>query len=262
MKNKNYLSEAIIISAIPVVAYAFVYFFEYGYLSKFGLPDFLISVSIERFFFAMSSIIGLVIFWVSTVNYLMIMLSDVSFRYMRLVLSSFSLLIFPLLALYQLTFAQITTFTTIMASVSLVGIFFVYVLPWFETRNFKDWLSSVDEADDEEWERSQKGLHVRASKKIGKGNYLTIIVCIFVLPFISIHFGKKSAEKQKNFIATYIKNKEYALIRIYGDKGLFVEAYPKWRSLYKYEYKFKSEYVITNPSQDERVFFTRVSYKP
>ena len=262
MDNKNYVSEAILISAIPVVAYAFVYFFEYGYLSRFGLPDFLISVSIERFFFAMSSIIGLVIFFVSTINYLMIMLSDVSFRYTRLVLSSFSLLAFPLLAVYQFLFSEVTTLTAIIASVSMVGVFFVYILPWFETRNFNDWLQSIDEADDREWERSQKGLHVKASKKIGKNNYLIIIICIFVLPFISIYFGYRSADRQKDFMATYIQEEEYALVRIYGDKGVFVSAYPVWHDLYQYEYRFNPKYIILNPSKDERVFFKRVSSKP
>lgn len=260
MKDNKFISEVVLASGVPVIAYAFAYFFEYGYLAVFDVPTFLITVSIERFFFAFATVIGFIFVFIGVSDFILSLFSDVPSRYIRLFWFMALLPLFPCFAVYEFFKGQLSLEIAIVAIISLLALFFVYVVPWLETRNLKDWIAALEKVNDRERERHANGISSRVISKIGYGNYLCLLLCILVLPIFSIYWGARVANRQDVFFSTDVKGEEYALIRVYGDDAVLVGVEKEWRTLYEYDFKFQSHFILVDPSQDRLVFSEAVLY--
>ncbi len=261
MKDENGFSEIILASVVPVLAYAFAYFFECGYLTVFDVPTFLITVSIERFFFAFAKIIAFILIFVGVSDFILSLFSDISSRYIRLFWFMAVLPLFPCYAVYEFFYGQLSFELSVIAVICLLALFFVYAIPWFETRNVKDWIVALEEVNQRERERNTNSLSSRIVSKIGYGNYVCLIACLVVLPVFSIYWGVREAKLQDVFFSAHINGLEYALIRVYGDDAVLVGVEREWRTLYEYDFKFQSHFILVDPNRDGIVFSEAKLYR-
>lgn len=254
-ENKNFFTETILLSAIPIVAYGFAYFFESGYLSKFGLPDFIITISIERFFYALS----VFLFIIPGIFNLIDTLFEVGpaketwakFPFNgRMIAFFIFFLSLPVITIFlHFSGGHVHFLSYLLGITGLAAIFFVFVLPYFSSDNFLDYTQKMHKRDEEDRAKARKSLTYKIVSKIGVTNYFIILCILIILPLSAFLAGRLVAESQKNYLTANIELREYALIRMYSDMLVFVEIQKKWVSLYNQKYVFKNSYLLVNPEK-------------
>ena len=258
-KKNTIISDTLIISAIPAIAYGIAFFFERGYLGAFGLPDFIITVSIERFFFALSVLMGVFIILMNILDFFFGFIPEDNNYNWRLILSGVLLIMFPLLAIYQFFFGHLTWVIGLAGVTGLLGIFFVYIQPLIEAENLEDYFAKLQESDQRDRDRASRSLTSRIANKIGPGFYITAMSVLLLMPIVAGYMGTLTAQRQTKYLATEIDGKEFALIRTYNDLFIYAEASREWIDLYNYKYRIGNTYQIRELKDLNGVFYPRFS---
>lgn len=240
-KNKNLLSEGIILAALPVLSYAVAFHFERGYLAFFGIPDFLARVSYESFFWAFSAVIASTLFfppaiyafflWCPqnkkyTIAYLLLCVATALFLFSWGVLGNL------IKAIY---------FSTII----IIVITIYYLFPIF---------AKYMDTDD-------TNLYSKIDSIFGKGFYSTFISLAIFLPLLAGIIGIKEAKTQKEFLVTKINENNYALVRAYQDFSIYVEVKAIWKDLYNSEIALKHKYILRYENRDTPPLTPKIIYR-
>lgn len=209
-RNRNWLSEGIIIGTAPVFVYAVTLTYEKGFVDYFGMPNQLISPNITTIFTAGFVLLGILlsVFAIGDAVYSFIPRND--FLTMRL---KWLFPVFFLLIIYIKMFGQ-NWKEWIAVLMVLVGIlFFQCVFPLITQRKTKGYLNKLEAQD--KVDREFPSMLEPMVEFIGVGALKMVLIIAFII-FFAYGAGKASAIKQQEFLVIH-GNPDKVVLRIYGD---------------------------------------------
>lgn len=221
-ENGKLMTDALLISVAPAFAYGVAYFFEVGYIGHYGIPEFLISVSLERFLYVLSILIATYVASINILDALFVFFPE-KFKKIRFThyLFFFFLSLPTLYGAYGLTFIGFNWYFSLFFVIGIIGIFCVYILPAFGKSSWNEYVNELDRIDDSDREKRSKSLTSRLvnHQKWG-GLYSICLLVIFALYFSKI-LGSFIAYKENNFLVAKIDNADFVMIRSYGDNNIW-----------------------------------------
>lgn len=249
------ISDTLLISAAPALAYGVAYFFEAGYLANYAIPEFFISVSLERFFYALSTIIAIYVVLINLLDPLFVFFPK---KFMTINVSHylfFLLLFLPILSggigLFHKGFGW---YNLTMLMVGIFGIFFVFILPAVGKKNVREYIEALNHNEEFDNGLRQKSLTSRLVNTKWGGVYIASLIILLIIPISSKLLGSYIAYKERNYLVAKFDGTDYALIRSYGDNNLFVDFHRKWKTLYSSDPVFGSQVVIKKVSEQPLIF--------
>ncbi|MBN8521466.1 MAG: hypothetical protein J0L77_06175 [Alphaproteobacteria bacterium] len=252
------LSDTIIVSVMPAIAYGVAYFFEAGYLSHFGIPEFLVSVSFERFFYALSVIVTL---YIVIINFLDPIFEFFPEKLKKINPSHYLFLLLLLIVILGGSFGIIIKgfnwYYLTLLLVGVVGFFFVFIYPAIGKSTFSEYIQELDRIDEADRERRRKSLTSKLTNKDWGGAYIAALFILLVCPPTFKLLGSYIAHKENSFLVTKVDNVELALIRKYGEDSILVDFQRKWKTLYSCDPVFGKKIIIKKIS-DQSIIFDQV----
>lgn len=249
------LSDTIIASILPAIAYGVAYFFEVGYLSHFGVPEFLVSVSFERFFYALSIIVT---FYIVLVNFLDPIFEFFPEKLKKINPSHYLFLLLLMIVILSGSFGIIIKeFNWYYLTLLLVGVasfFFIFIFPAIGKSTFSEYIQELDRIDEFDRERRRKSLTSKLANKDWGGVYIAALFILLVCPPSVKLLGSYIAYKENDFLVTKVDNAAFALIRKYGEDNIFVDFQRKWKTLYSCDPIFGKKIMIKKISEQSIIF--------
>lgn len=250
------ISDTLLISAAPALAYGVAYFFEAGYLSRYTIPEFFISVSFERFFYALSIMVA---GYAVLINFLDLLFVSLPIKIKKISIGRYSflfiLLVLVLIAVVGLVFKGFTWYFFIYLLMGLMAIFFIYIAPSFGKKSFNEYEKELDRIDDLDQERRRKSFTYRMVNHERWGGFylLVTITCLAIIPSCKL-LGAYVAFNEKSYLVTKIDMTDFALIRSYGEEIILINFQRKWKTLYSFDPDFGSQIIIKKISEQPLIF--------
>lgn len=253
----KYFSEAIIISALPVIAYGLSYHFEAGYLSYFDLPAYLAEVSLESFFSAFLVLCFFLLMLTWVVDTFIEFLTETSgripanFKEHGFLFLKIPFFYFPIILAYLFVSLR-DEFRPLSFSVAIMFAFLMtleYLSPLI-IGGRKEYFRILGEYRADETIRKKNTLTNKVIGLLGSRFYLLIIFLIVFFPILSRGVGYLSADSAETYLTSYYKGNNYALVRAYSDKKIYAELKRNWYDLYSYEYKPNGKFLLLNEFLD------------
>lgn len=238
MKNtiQSYFSETLVIATIPIISYAIAYFFEVGFLMAYNIPEYIIQISIENFFYVFIVINGLLFLIFSLVDIGTLFVHNLPenirknwFLFLKIPFVYMPFIVMGINGFIHhenfgwLYLAMALTFTGIML--------FDYTYPAFF--NQKGYLNELREMRKIDVEISKNTFSTKFAEYIGLKGFLIFMFCILTFP-TTAYLGISQGYLQSKFPITDINGNNYALIRKYGETAVFIEVEKQWIDLYSY----------------------------
>ncbi len=250
------ISDALLISIAPAIAYGIAYFFEVGYLGNYAIPEFFISVSFERFLYVLSIMVA---GYAVLINFLDLFFISLPIKIKKISIGRYSFLFFLIvLVLFAGILLVIKGFSWYFFTYLLMGlmaIFFIYIAPSFGKKSFNEYKKELDCIDDLDREKRRKSLTYKlVNHERWGGVYLFVTIAFLIMiPSCKI-LGAYTAFNEKNYLVTKIDGADFALIRSYGDEIIFINFQRKWKTLYSSDPVFGSQVVVKKVSEQPLIF--------
>lgn len=251
MGTKSFFYDVkFLLAALPFISYAVTYHYERGFIGYYGLPEFLISVSIESVIYVAMILIGVLFIILPIID----MIREVMGSYSNETNQKLEVLGDTIF--YFLTFAFFVWicwlfFTTnfgwyflpyiIIAALLTIVPYLVHIPELFkrgaggykETEKFSE--ESFDQAREKTFYKQIENQFGILGSSYGA---IFFLVVIFFIPLLGMH----NASNRNYYIVGIINGSQYALVKTYGSRSIFVNLEREWQSLYEYNYKFSKQY--------------------
>lgn len=261
-KNGKLITDAFLISVAPAFAYAVAYFFEVGYVGYYGIPEFFISVSLERFLYILSVLITMYVVSVYILDSLFVFFHE-KLKSVRPVHYVFFFFLFlsTWYGIHGLVFVGLNLNSSFFLALGVIGFLCVYILPVFGKKSWNEYLNELNRIDDCDAEKRSKSLTSRLANHEKWGELYLIVTLVLVILQFSKILGGYIAYKEHSFLLAKINGADYVLIRSYGDNNIFVDFQRKWKNLYSSDFVFGSQVVIKKTSE-QPLIFDRIKINP
>jgi hypothetical protein len=210
--TKHWVSEGLIIAAIPIVAYMITFSYETGFAGFFGIPREFIALNFTSVFIVAGALLGVLFFL-----FLLTEIISMVFPPSKDIIYRTSLPFFPLSLMCAALFILYGSYwREWIGSVVVTMLFalFWYGFPLLTQRDKKGYRKKLEA--DEEAERQVKTPFDHAIRLIGGRKALIIILFLILLLDVSHHAGHAAALKQEEFLVANT-SPEMVVLRIYGD---------------------------------------------
>lgn len=227
MKN-SWITPATITAIIPVtiaVGYGLAYAFERGYCSVFGIPPYLIELSINKVIFAVATVVILLasvtLVWYPYVI-LPIQKASKPWRIRLSYLAGALLIVILLAALYKEVWLEwVPLLITVVAT--WIAIFIIPII-WRWIKKIPQWIKQKiflllgrDKTKETPKSETVPTPTAESTNKLTKGKLAIIILFFTVVPFgIAFITGQAEAKMQDEFFITS-DPADCAVLRIYGE---------------------------------------------
>lgn len=214
LKKRDYLSDAILIAIMPVIAYLIVYAYEFGYAQSFNIPVELIIINKTTFFIVASSLWVILFPVISLINIVIMIFKDDSSIIYRIFtrVAPIYIFIFPLILIYGKILDFIVLISTIFFIVILTSGYFI--LPLLTQRKvtggYKQKLLAQEKLDIETTQNRGFYLH-KYINKLG----INIIMYTFMIIILSYSAGYAEVFTKEEYYI--IQNSDNVILRMYGD---------------------------------------------
>ncbi len=247
-KKSFLISDALLIAAIPPIAYIFAFVFEAGYAYVFSIPRELISISITSVFIAGSSFLVIGIFLLLILDLISMMLPGTS----NPVVEAISGLVPLLLATIAYVFYTLGTPISSSLLGLLVGwiyiLFFQFIFPLISQRDKASYAQKL--AAQADLQRS--GILGSLARRF-RQPYLLVYYLGLAL-FVTFYAGQSSAFRQRDFLVADT-NPECIVLRVYGEKAVCAHFNKNTKQVF-------AEFIILNLAETNAQEFTIKSLGP
>jgi len=260
-KAKFSLSEGVIVTILPVIAYGAAYYFEKGYLQAFNLPEFLIKVSLERFFYALSMMVSVCIFSIAVIDSVLEAIPRRWIIYWHLSIPAFFLYL-PVIVMgitHHKTDRIIDIAFSILTIVATVVMVIIYIAPFFIDGKEKH-LAFLKYINRHDSLRRRKTLSFQIARSPLSFIYLLLFFTALIFPFVASGIGRLVANETADMLVTTIDNKNYAILRKYEDLNVYIEVKKAWISLYEQQVVLQRSYLLLD-SQPEGLIYQSMKIK-
>lgn len=226
---KNILTETLIISSLPVIAYAITVAYEAGYIIYFNIPIEIISVSTTNIFISISFVISILFIILYYAQGLFLFFG----KTIPIPESLKKVIIYQLGPFYLISIVSLLAFGLKQWKeyAVFIGMSFIFTLiyllpPLFRDNKEINYIESLNSSFEHEEEKFQGSPNLMQNILNSHGIKFQNLSISFFMVFLSIYsaygLGKKEAIEQEYF---YINknNPEIAYLRFYNDKIISVE---------------------------------------
>lgn len=221
MEENNRLSIfniGLLVIVVPAIIYIFIYMFEFGYMSSYGIPIEVISIDIGAIIpiiiNSSSKIFLMLCIWIliSEVFSIDIVENPIGFEVYKLIKVIY---IFTSVALFSHnSIAYLESLTYIL----LFLIFLNFLFPLLSQRKVKGYKHKLIAQNELEYSLSKRNMFKSQLKSIGKDNITTLMIILFIA-LIMHQNGKSSAIANTE----YYSYEDKVVIRIYNDYMVCVD---------------------------------------
>lgn len=234
--RKNWISEGIILSLTPVVAYLLSFTYERGFCDVFGIPFELISINFTTIFLVTSALISVSFLLFVVIDWIYIILpknrrSNIFPRITLLVI-----MVFICSLSYGIGWLLFFTLSII--------ILFEFILPLIIHRKHKDYQSKLDAQD--KLDKEADTLFNIIIQRINP-RWILLLLAIFIMSVISESLGRYKAVKQEKFFVINTSMGPAVVLRIYNEKFICAPFIKETKELQG------SFFIINMPTQSELV---------
>lgn len=218
--QKGWLTEGLLIAALPALAYYSAYHYEVGYLTYFGAPAEFAKISTETFFEALKVLVGGLWFMILIINLGLTVWPEEKRQNFRLFIPLFVMVI--LLMLPVVFWTSLNLFLWIAGVIGFFA-FLEYIVPLWG-REGRSYIENLRHSAAGEVPIAQRGLFGKMVGQFGWWNLLAIIGVFMIVPALFTIAGAHAATTQKDFLSVTYEGKEFLLLKIIDEHALFVAA--------------------------------------
>ena len=213
-KQREWITEGLIIALIPILGYFYAFQYEVGYASYFKYPQELIIIGLPQIVIATMSLwVGIIMIFMFVESITMMIpraqrgLTDSIIKFLPLV--GFFV---GSLFIYGWKYAWIFLVVFLLIGIS------EFILPLFTAKDKKSYSEKIEASWDDEWRlrEAKDTISWRLTKFIGHKNVVFVINIFIVAQLIQV-FGEVVASRQVKFF-TISGSPERAILRIYDDR--------------------------------------------
>jgi len=210
-KGRNlWVSQGIVVAAVPLIGYAMAFLYEVGFCGEFGIPLEFISVNLTTVFIAVGTLL-LVVAIIFYVISLLMMIPEPKHPVIRWQLSLFYVVLVMNLAV-AIIFWGLWYELIMVAFLFAFFVFWIFVSPWI-TQKEGAYIKRVEAQ--RKVDSQAKTIIDYVIRYIGWGNSFVIFLVLF---FVALSYiaGISHAKKQTEFLipSTYPNS---VVLRVYGD---------------------------------------------
>jgi len=212
-KKPSYISEALLIAAIPPIAYLFAFVFEAGYAYVFSIPLELISITLTSAFLAGSSILVIGLFLLMLLDLISMILPDTSSPIGRAIGTLVPLFLATLAYVFYTLGTPLSSSLPTIAVAWLVILFLQFAFPLITQRSKTRYPEK--QAAQAKFEASGilGGLARRFRQPYLLAYYLGLAL------YVTFYAGQSNAFRQHDFLVAHT-SPECIVLRIYGDRAI------------------------------------------
>jgi len=209
-EKRNWLTESVLLAAIPVMAYLLAFGFEYGYYLAYGFPQELISIDLNRVFAAGVVFLGGVLL-VLIVTTVVLALLPSEHPLTPALAQAVTLTVAYLIFLFY--YDRFDIFAWILGLLLLWYLVYKFVIPLLAQRGVSGY---VRKYSTHEQIRQTRGTLFRIMLRTFGPTPGIILVYFFIAVILSVTFGwRLAAERAYYFVVP--GSPERVVLRIYGD---------------------------------------------
>lgn len=217
-ENKiHWLTEGVVISAIPLLGYAITFTYEMGYASYFSIPVKLINIDIPSVILSTFYVVlTLIILFIIGRSYLTLLNRENIIHRSLFKLFPVMMAFITLLIIYNRNWEKWIGISVMLVIYILLEFAFP-LLTQRKIQGYKNKLTEQEKLEENFNKKSKQAISRYIIDKIGLSS-LGIIVVIFFAIFISFASGENHAIKKEDFLIINNGNSELSVLQIYGDK--------------------------------------------
>lgn len=210
--TKHWVSEGLIIAAIPVVAYMITFSYETGFAGFFGIPREFIALNFTSVFIVAGALLGVLFFlFLWTETFFLFPSKGILYRT--------SLRLLPLFLLLPVLFILYGNYWRKWIGPAIIMLIFAliaYGAPLITQRDVKGYSKKLEAEEEKDRQDRVETPFDQAIRLLGGKNAMTLIMILWLLLVISNNAGDAAALKQEEFLVANT-SPEMVVLRIYGD---------------------------------------------
>lgn len=209
---KNWVSDALIIAAFPIVAYVITYAYESGYAGIFGIPSQFIALNLITFLVVTGALTGVILSLFMYANFILLILPKSDSPLFRGIIKLFPMIL--LSVAYLILYGKLWHYWIIPIGVIALIFLIEFGFPLITQKGRPSYREKYDEQ--EKLESNVKGIFEYVIPLVGRGPAIAIVyLSIFLI--LSSEAGRSRALKQDEFLIIKA-SPELVVLRIYGEK--------------------------------------------
>lgn len=216
-QNDKLMSSSLFIGALTLSGYLVAFFYEYGYISYFGIPPYLIELSISNILIAISALFFSIFLLITVIDILaQFDLFDGNTAISRARREYLVHVIFACFFIFNYGFEL--KYLILFIIIYLFFIFFIYFFPVIFKKKSSDLEKKYQVQENLESEIIQKGFYYKILQLVGVQTYRIIVFCV-VCVVASYVIGQGEAVRQYEYM---VLDTNKVLIRVYNDNIIMV----------------------------------------
>jgi hypothetical protein len=212
-EKSSYISDAILIAAIPPIAYLFAFVFEAGYARVFSIPLEFISITLTNVFLAGSSILLISLFLLILLDLISMILPDTSSPIGRAIGTLVPLFLATLAYVFYTLGTPLSSSLPAIGGVWFVIIFLQFIFPLITQRNKTSYSEKLAAGTRRETSGILASLAHRFRQPYLLAYYLGLAL------YVTFCAGQSSAFRQHDFLVAHT-SPECIVLRVYGDRAI------------------------------------------
>jgi len=214
-QNKKLIEQwALVVAAVPALAYWLAYVYQYGYCKYFEIPAVFIDVSLKNVLVCVFGII-VFLFYLSTIfEFIWSIMGNMP----RVVKSKLRITVYPIFYAAAIAFSfRISLLYFLISTGPLIGLIFLYefILPLITHRNCKTYIEKLEQAQNDDF--SYDSATDFFAKKIGHFNY-SILFKLGELSVLALFLGSLNGYLKTDFMVSKAQDK--IVLKMYNSKFL------------------------------------------
>lgn len=215
-KNRNWITDGIIIALVPFLGYLFAFQYESGYAIYFNFPQELISIGLPQIIMTLSILTVVIMLLFFIVEMLSMIVPGNKRALYRNVINILPITCYSIGYLFAYGFKKAAVFIFLFV---IFG-FERFVLPLFVYRDKKDYNSKIQADEDATWKfrEERNALSVRILRIFGQKEFmiiLNLVLCVYFTQMV----GEIIASEKNQFIVSS-NDPQKVIVRIYGDNAI------------------------------------------
>jgi hypothetical protein len=212
-EKSSYISEALLIAAVPPIAYLFAFTFEAGYAYVFSIPLELISITLTSVFLAGGAILLIGLFLLIFLDFISMLLPDAPGPVGRVIATLVPLFLATLAYVFYTLGTPHSSSLPGLAVGWLVILFLQFAFPLITQRNKTSYPEKLAAQAELETSSILRSLARRFPQPYLLAYYMGLALCVI------FYAGQSNAFRQRDFLVART-NPECIVLRVYGDRAI------------------------------------------